>query len=276
MRMSMKKRFREGVVVLSLFAGSWLLLRDVQGQGYQPPGGGGGTWGSITGTPSDQTDLQALLDEKRPRPGSRFSTYCVSKGSGDFECDSGNMAFTDTLACAGGGVSTTLAYCEMETSGADNERIAFGMDDSVTFAGRNILFQTFQAGDGNESRWVVGLSQNTTDAQLLDSAEPVFNYAWFRVDTDAGDTNIKCLTNDGAGSATVSDSGVSKSAVWRRFAIKETNGVDYKFYINNALVCTHTTDLPTGSMRFRGGIKALEAVGKTYDLSYVYVEQDHP
>jgi len=36
---------------------------------YSGTSGGGGTWGSITGTLSNQTDLQAALDAKVPYTG---------------------------------------------------------------------------------------------------------------------------------------------------------------------------------------------------------------
>lgn len=47
---------------------AFLIARATDGKWFRvkwtdlPSGGGGGTWGSITGTLSDQTDLQAALD----------------------------------------------------------------------------------------------------------------------------------------------------------------------------------------------------------------------
>jgi len=48
---------------------------------FEAPSGGGGTWGSITGTLSDQTDLQTALDGKFDDPTGDTTQYIAGDGS---------------------------------------------------------------------------------------------------------------------------------------------------------------------------------------------------
>jgi len=66
------------------------VLRKINGTDFNtewanPSGGGGGTWGSITGTLSDQTDLQAALDAKQASITSGNNQLIFQNNSGIIE-----------------------------------------------------------------------------------------------------------------------------------------------------------------------------------------------
>ena len=68
----------------------------------------------------------------------------------------------------------------------------------------------------------------------------------FRYDTGASDTAWQCVTNDGGVTATVTSSGITVATNTRyKFGIDAIDSASIKMYINDALVCTMTTDLPT-------------------------------
>lgn len=67
---------------------------------YSGTSGGGGTWGSITGTLSNQTDLQAALDDKVPYTGATANVNL-----GEFQLATGQVSFDQTpTGTAGVGV----------------------------------------------------------------------------------------------------------------------------------------------------------------------------
>lgn len=72
----MYKPFADDVLFLGKVAirrgaqNGYVLTSDADGNAtWQVGGGGGAVWGSITGTLSDQTDLQAALDAKLDKTG---------------------------------------------------------------------------------------------------------------------------------------------------------------------------------------------------------------
>jgi hypothetical protein len=77
--------------------------------------------------------------------------------------------------------------------------------------------------------------------------------------------------NGEAGTNTTTDisSGLTLTN-WNSFKIVYTYGTDVKFYVNNTLKATHTTNLPTSSNNSRFGMGAA-TTGKTYEVSNVVV-----
>jgi hypothetical protein len=68
--------------------------------------------------------------------------------------------------------------------------------------------------------------------------------AWFRYSTNASDTNWMCITtNDTAGGPTITDTGVAVTTGTKKFEIHKTTS-EVKFFLDNVLVATHTTNLP--------------------------------
>lgn len=94
-----------------------------------------------------------------------------------------------------------------------------------------------------ELRTFVGLTSGTTQLGL---DAPLLHYAGFRFSTVAGDTNWQCVTDNGSGSPTVTNSGVAYTVdALYTLRIDVSDPASIKFYINGSLVATHTTTLPT-------------------------------
>lgn len=85
-------------------AGTWDVLSS--------SGGGGGTWGSITGTLSNQTDLQSALDLKAPLANPSFTGTVDTELTGDRVLISGP---TGALV-ASSTTPTTLGYLDVSSS----------------------------------------------------------------------------------------------------------------------------------------------------------------
>lgn len=69
------------------------------------------------------------------------------------------------------------------------------------------------------------------------------------------------------GTETRTDTGVSVSTSWTYFSINVTP-TSVEFFINNALVATNTTNIPTGSISPCAHIVNSSAADKTFDIGY--------
>lgn len=74
-----------------------------------PTSGGGGTWGSITGTLSSQTDLQAALDLKAPLISPSFTTPALGTPSSGTLTNCTGLPVATGISGFGTGVATALA-----------------------------------------------------------------------------------------------------------------------------------------------------------------------
>lgn len=95
---------------LAIGANTYVLTSNGTTASWQPASGGGGTWGSITGTLSSQTDLQSALDNKLFKAG---DTYTTTTGNGlaltSSTVTSGNLvSFTNTGTAAASNTKTAL------------------------------------------------------------------------------------------------------------------------------------------------------------------------
>lgn len=144
--------------------------------------------------------------------------------------------------------------------------------------GRNIRFQAWKAPlETTVVRHVVGLCNvNTATFQNdLPGAGGGRHAAHFRASTSAGDTNWQAITSNGAAD-TVTDTGIAFDTTGHEFEIEfdDTAG-EVKFYIDGTLVATHTTTLPSGvSLAITVGANTLEAVAKSSEIAWVYLESD--
>lgn len=99
------------------------------------------------------------------------------------------------------------------------------------------------------------------------AADPASHMAAFRysTDVDAGAT-WRAYTNDGTGTGTVTDTAVTiATAASQRLRIT-MSGSDVKFYIDGALVATHTTNLPSTStlLAMNVSVESLDTTAKSY------------
>jgi hypothetical protein len=88
------------------------------------------------------------------------------------------------------------------------------------------------------------------------SDTPAVHLAAFRGSTGAGDTNFQCVTDNGSGTPTITDSGVAIAANGDYIfeIVTSSDNADVLFYINHVLVATHTTLLPGATTYLFGGI----------------------
>ncbi|MCF7843850.1 hypothetical protein K9M47_03055, partial [Candidatus Gracilibacteria bacterium] len=93
-------------VVLTNLTNDEVLKWDATNQVWiNGTGGGGGTWGSITGTLSDQTDLQSALDAKQA---TLVSATNIKTINGNSLLGSGDLVITGTID--GSGTTNELTY----------------------------------------------------------------------------------------------------------------------------------------------------------------------
>lgn len=140
-------------------------------------------------------------------------------------------------------------------------------------SGRSLRIQGYAKLEATTSERVwLGLTEDV--AASRDADDPTIDHVGFRYSTNASDTNWKCVTNDGGVGGTVNDSGVAASTTSFLWEIVETNATDFKFYINGALVCTNSTNLPVTSTNigFVGVITTLTTATKELRLGYIYSE----
>lgn len=108
---------------------------------------------------------------------------------------------------------------------------------------------------------------------LIASDTPSVHYAAFRYSPAVDGTAFwRCVTDNGSGSPTVTVTTAAIAVSTRyKLRIDATDPASIKFYINDALVATHTTTLPTSSTKLgiEGRLRTLENVAKALALSRV-------
>jgi hypothetical protein len=108
------------------------------------------------------------------------------------------------------------------------------------------------------------------------SANPAGNYAAFRYDTSASDTDYECITKDGT-TQTITSSGIAPGTTGHKLEVILTLGsTNAQFLIDGAIVCNNTTHLPAAStmMRYDNEVTTLTAAAAHMQLGWVYVESN--
>lgn len=132
-------------------------------------GGGGVAWGGITGTLSDQTDLQSALDLKAPLSGPAFDGTATFTGSGGTV--SLNEQGLDLSASTAGGL-VTVGTSGITFSDSTNQQTAFNPDRAMADSIANIIY-TQSAGSTGDicfSNVPQFLSNLTTNWGIVDNS----------------------------------------------------------------------------------------------------------
>lgn len=129
----------------------------------------------------------------------------------------------------------------------------------------------YNANNTLQWKWIVRPNQidaNTTirvGQSLTCTISPITTGIYFeRLDAD---TNWFAVTNE-ATSATRTDTGIVATAAWIIFSIEKVSNTSVRFYINNVIVATHTTNLPSTQNSPCAQIVNSAAASKTMDFDY--------
>lgn len=111
------------------------------------------------------------------------------------------------------------------------------------------------------------------------TATPAADYAAFRYDTSAGDTNFQCKSSGNTGSTVTStNSGFAADTAFHTFKIVENSSTpSFLFYIDGSLVCTHTTNIPASgtALTVSMGGSTLANVVVSFYPAWFYEESDN-
>lgn len=221
-----------------------------------PGGGGGGTWGSIAGTLSDQTDLQAALDLKDTVynhliNGDRQGLYFI-----DFlQNDRGGLNAAVNAGGGAGNLVTNDSTVGLNTT--ENAAGVFGMVTGTGTTARACLYgsgQMFLGGNKSKNGYRTHLSalSSATGAYTVymgfgdnPSAGDMTDGAYFRYTHSVNGGRWEAVVAD-AGVRTAADTGVAAVAsVYSVFEVEyNAAGTEVKFYIDGTLTNTVTAGLP--------------------------------
>jgi hypothetical protein len=210
-----------------------------------------------------------------PKPNTRRWTYILPNGD---TVGVGSTAQGDQLS--GTGTLSEIAATSTEpvvlnfASGNVSGNTATAIGNPIYNVSANPMLQAYIAIPTTSSARVWS---GLTDVTMTASASPTGNYAAFRFDTSASDTNYKCVTNDNGAVATVVDSGVAPGTAGRRLEINIISGSRVEFKIDGAVVCGSViTDLPAAGTNLRQNhtITTLTGTSRALKLGWSYVESD--
>lgn len=178
--------------------------------------------------------------------------------------------------CATGGGTTATAPTTTEPLTFDRDTGTAGAHICLQgcakqyMAGKGLSYQGYHILTSTSGvRWWHGFLQDI-DFTEAGSDNPGGDRAAFRYSTSAGDTNFKCVTKDNT-TQNVQDSGVAADTNGHLFAIIESPGVSYTFYIDGVLRCTNSANLPRTNQLMRMGLGGMElnAVAKKMRMSWM-------
>lgn len=192
--------------------------------------------------------------------------------------NSGTMGFYGQLTSAG-----TTQGSASAADDNDGNWAQFSQGTLNLMAGKNMSTQVYRpdwhltygtwlktGSDVTSVRYVLGMANSAGNVNASDT--PNANGAWFRFSTSAGDTNWQCVTGDGS-DRTITDSGVPVTADTTYRLRVHFGTVKAKFYINEVLVATHTTNMPTSGtgLGWWAVLVNLAGAARVIKLGRVYV-----
>lgn len=214
-----------------------------------------------------------IIASNTPALSALWGTKRVSH-TGSVGAGGGMSGFGDSMAITG----TQSAVAPTATEGATQNYLSgavagndVGLSGNlVSRTSRNIvLWCPVKIQESTAVRYWIGVTDQTLTT-MAGADNPAGNYACFRFSTGAPDTNWKCVTKDNT-TQNVTDSGIAANTTRRWLAIEFNDSVpNVKFYIDGALVQTHTANLPTTAtnVRFIYGGETTEAVAKNIRFEY--------
>lgn len=144
---------------------------------------------------------------------------------------------------------------------SDDDVPTFGASTSTSGGDLGVVFQSRYRTQANlHGRYSLRLTSTSnvrlwagltdqTGPTMSAAADPAGNYAAFRFDTAAGDTNWQCITKDGTTQG-VTDSGVAPTTSNALLEIAHTAS-SIIFRIDGVVVATRTANLPTAGTNLR-------------------------
>ena len=182
----------------------------------------------------------------------------VSNGNGTTLSTSGGSAPTVTVAGSQTDGDTGFAgsFLQMSTAATLNTvgQITFGAPADAIRSGWDPWFDAVVSTTATMTsiRHWLGFFSSTPSG----SGDPVISGFGFRFDTGQGDTVLNAWSNDGSsgGLATATSVAWTSNTVQRLSAAVDGNGTRIRFYRNDELLATHTTNLPVTSTYLQGGL----------------------
>ena len=185
--------------------------------------------------------------------------------------ESGTVSTFTATSSAEGGNTYTTGSVSGNTSGQVCDKI-----HSTAHNLRSVW--RISIGSTTSCRLWIGYSEGTL-VNMLDSDTPSKNYLAFRFSTAAGDSNWKCITDNGTGSPTIKDSGVAVAAGEYILGILHNTPLNTtSFFINRLaasgdpfLVANIIATIPSAATLIgqMAGIETLAAATKNFSVHYM-------
>lgn len=133
-----------------------------------------------------------------------------------------------------------------------------------------------QLGSTANVRQAMGLTDQASVVTMVSADNPAGNYAYFRFSTDAGDTTWRCITKDGT-TQNIGNTNVTADTNGHKFEIREnTSAATWTFYIDQAEVCSLSSNLPSASTNMTSviGLETRTGSAKSMDWAWLMEESD--
>jgi hypothetical protein len=235
--------------------------------------GAGGLFAAVATLPAAQAINNSRIWKAIPNSGSigdtiGFSATAVSSSSSLITATAADTNYTSWSTSSVGGNQASVSFCGSIGSGLSPNVFQIYTRQTLQTAKWRVLVPDI----ANVRVWVglADVSSSLVANLISDSPVGLSALMAFRYSTAAGDTTWHAVCNDGGGQ-TVVNTGIPATTSGITFTITPV-GSSVEFRINNVLVATISTNVPSNTVRF-GDITAVDNVGlanvKTVALNLV-------